>query len=102
MLDILKENDLYLKPKKCKFEKDEIEYLGVRVGQNSLRMDLRKLESVSSWPTPRKPTHVRQFLGFTGYYRYFVPNYSKIARPLLDLTKKNSRMGLGKTTTRGI
>jgi hypothetical protein len=52
VLDILKENDLYLKPEKCEFEKDEIEYLGVRVGRNSLRMDPKKLESVSSWPTP--------------------------------------------------
>jgi hypothetical protein len=58
VLNILKENDLYLKPEKCEFEKDEIEYLGVRVGRNSLRMDPKKLESVSSWPTPRKPTHV--------------------------------------------
>jgi hypothetical protein len=79
MLDILKKNDLYLKPEKCEFEKDEIEYLEVRVGRNSLRMDPKKLESVSSWLTPQKPTHIRQFLGFTGYYQYFVPNYSKIA-----------------------
>jgi hypothetical protein len=96
VLDILEENDLYLKPEKCEFEKDEIEYLGVRVGRNSLRMDPKKLESVSSWPTPRKPTHVRQFLGFTGYYRYFVPNYSNIARPLLDLTKKTVEWDWGK------
>jgi len=37
---------------------------------------------------PQTPTDIRKFLGFTGYYRYFVPNYSKIAQPLLDLTKK--------------
>ena len=88
ILDVLEKNDLYLKPEKCEFEKDEIEYLGVIVGRNSLRMDPKKLQAVASWPVPRNPTGVRQFLGFTGYYRYFVPNYSKIARPLLELTRK--------------
>ena len=51
-------------------------------------MDPNKIKGVASWPTPTNPTEIRQFLGFTGYYRYFIPNYSKIARPLLDLTKK--------------
>jgi Reverse transcriptase (RNA-dependent DNA polymerase) len=88
ILDKLEENDLYLKPEKCKFEKEEIEYLGVIIGQNHLRMDPKKLKGVADWPIPRNPTEVRGFLGFTGYYRYFVPNYSKIARPLLDLTKR--------------
>ena len=53
-------------------------------------MDPEKVKGVANWQTPRTPTEVRQFLGFTGYYRYFVPNYSKIARPLLDLTKKTT------------
>ncbi len=51
-------------------------------------MDPKKLKGVANWTTLQNPTQIRQFLGFTGYYRYFVPNYSKIARPLLDLTKK--------------
>jgi hypothetical protein len=84
----LEEHDLYLKPEKCEFAKGEIEYLGVIIGQNKIRMDPRKLKGIADWPVPRNPTEVRQFLGFTGYYRYFMPNYSKIARPLLDLTKK--------------
>src|SRR5260221_11543516 len=52
-------------------------------------MDPQKLSGVADWQMPKNPTDVRSFLGFTGYYRYFVPNYSKIARPLLDLTKKH-------------
>ena len=89
VLDILEQNNLYLKLEKCEFEKEEIEYLEVIVGHNTLRMDPRKLAAVADWPTPKNPTNVRQFLGFTGYYQYFVPNYSGIARPLLDLTKKS-------------
>jgi hypothetical protein len=88
ILDKLEEHDLYLKPEKCKFAKEEIEYLGVIIGQNKICMDPGKLKGITDWPVPRNPTEVRQFLGFTGYYRYFVPNYSKIARLLLDLTKK--------------
>ena len=89
ILDKLQENDLYLKPEKYEFAKQEIEYLGVIIGRNKLRMDPKKLKGVADWQVPTNPTEVRQFLGFTGYYRYFVPNYSKIAQPLLDLTKKS-------------
>jgi hypothetical protein len=52
-------------------------------------MDSGKLRGIVNWPVPQNPIEVQQFLGFTGYYRYFVLNYSKIAQPLLDLTKKN-------------
>src|SRR6266852_4562915 len=88
VLEVLERNGLYLKSKKCEFEKPEIEYLGVIVGQNSLQMDPKKLQSMAEWAPPKNPIEVRQFLEFTGYYWYFVQNYSKIARPLLDLTKK--------------
>ena len=88
ILDILEENDLYLKPEKCEFLKTEIDYLGVIIGNNQIKMDPFKLKGIADWVTPQNPTDIRKFLGFTGYYRYFVPNYSKIARPLLDLTKK--------------
>jgi len=53
-------------------------------------MDPDKVKGVADWQRPRSPTEVQQFLGFTGYYRYFVLNYSKITRPLLDLTKKTT------------
>jgi hypothetical protein len=90
VLDKLEANDLYLKPEKCEFDREEIEYLGVIVGKNRIRIHPKKLKGVEDWPTPHNPTGVRQFLGFTGYYRYFVPNYSKIARPLLELTRKDT------------
>jgi len=79
VLDILEKNDLYLKPEKCDFLKKEIDYLGVIIGDNKIKMDLSKLKGVMDWVTPQNPTDIRKFLGFTGYYRYFVPNYSKIA-----------------------
>jgi hypothetical protein len=68
VLDKLEEHDLYLKPEKCKFAKEEIEYLGVIIGQNRICMDPGKLKGITDWPVPRNPTEVQQFLGFTGYY----------------------------------
>ncbi len=79
ILNILEEHDLYLKPEKCAFEQEEINYLGVIVGQGTLKMDPKKIQGVVDWSPPKTVTEVRQFLGFTGYYRYFIPNYSKIA-----------------------
>jgi hypothetical protein len=49
-------------------------------------MDDTKVEKVSNWQTPRNITEIHKFLGFTGYYRYFIKDYLKIARPLLQPT----------------
>ena len=58
VLTKLEENDLYLKPEKCEFEKEEIEYLGVIVGRNHLKMSPKKLQGVADWPVPKTPTNV--------------------------------------------
>ncbi len=68
MLHKLEQNDLYLKPKKCDFEKKEIDYLGIIVSNSKIQMDPKKLNSVADWPIPKNPTDIHKFLGFTGYY----------------------------------
>jgi hypothetical protein len=88
VLDKLRKHDLFLKPEKCLFEKRSMEFLGVVLGNGTIQMDPTKLKGVADWPTPRTVKDVRGFLGFTGFYRYFVPHYSQIARPLIDLTRK--------------
>ena len=70
------------------FTQKRIEFLGVVLENNTIQMDPTKIKGVAEWPYPRNPTDVRSFLGFTGFYRYFIPNYSHVAQPLLDLTKK--------------
>ena len=100
IFDILAKHDLYLKPEKCQFEQTSIEFLGVIVGDGQLKMDPKKLAGVADWKPPTTPTEIRKFLGFTGYYRYFVPNYSKIARPLLALTHKEKIWSWGEEQTR--
>jgi len=88
ILDKLEKHDLYLKPEKCMFMQKRIKFLGVVLENNTIQMDPTKIKGIAEWPYPRNPTDVRSFLGFTGFYRYFIPNYLHVARPLLDLTKK--------------
>ena len=88
ILQKLQENDLFLKPEKCRFAQKSVEYLGVIVGTNGVGMDSVKLNGLLDWPTPRSVTEVRSFLGFGNFYKPFIADYAKTARPLHDLTKK--------------
>ena len=59
-------------------------------------MDLTKVEGIKNWPRPAKVKDVRSFLGFCNFYRPFIPSFSKIAKPLNELTTKMSHSS-GKT-----
>jgi hypothetical protein len=86
ILTKLLEHNLFLKPEKCSFKQPSIEFLGVCIMQGQVQMDDIKVDKVHHWRPPTNVTEVRKFLGFTGYYRYFIKDYSKIACPLLQLT----------------
>jgi hypothetical protein len=88
MLTTLEEHDLFLNIKKCQFEKLTIEFLRVHIGQGQVKMQDSKVEKVRTWKPPRNVQEVCRFLGFTGYYRYFIQGYSSIARLLTQLTKQ--------------
>jgi hypothetical protein len=88
VLQKLRDNDLFLKPEKCHFHKKEVEYLGVIVGKGQVKMDPIKVKGITDWPTPTNLSELRSFLGFGNYYKDFIPDYSRITRPLHDLTKK--------------
>ena len=68
VLEILRENTLYLKHTKCKFEQSETEYLGLIVGHQMVKMDEAKVKGVTSWPVPITRKQVRSFLGFLNFY----------------------------------
>ena len=78
VLDILEANDLYLKPEKCEFKQEEIDYLGVIVGKNRLWMDPKKIKGVAGWPTPTTPTEVLQFLALQGVIDTLYPTTPKL------------------------
>ena len=80
--------DLFLCPEKCTFNRTSVEYLGIIISEGELCMDPVKLEAVHKWPRPKPVKDIQKFLGFCNFYRRFVKNYSELARPLFDLTKK--------------
>lgn len=89
VLQRLKEHDLYAKPEKCTFEAESIEFLGLIISHNEIRMDPVKVDGVANWPLPRNVKDVQSFLGFGNFYRRFIEGFSRVARPLFDLTKKD-------------
>ncbi len=90
VLQRLRENHLYVSPRKCDFMKSEIEFLGMIVGHNEIKVDDREIEAIREWPKPKTITDVRSFLRLAQFFRRFVPEFSSIAYPLTNLTKKNN------------
>jgi hypothetical protein len=86
VLEKLLQHNLFLKPEKCTFKQPAIKFLGIRVTQGEVQMDDTKVEKVRNWKPPMDVTEICKFLGFMGYYCYFIKDYSKITWPLLQLT----------------
>ena len=85
----LRSYGLQLKSSKCHLFRASVPFLGHIVGRRGLECDPKKIEDVKSWPVPDCLKSVRQFLGFVGYYRRFIPRFADIATPLVYLTGKD-------------
>ncbi|GKC27747.1 putative reverse transcriptase domain-containing protein, partial [Tanacetum coccineum] len=96
MLELLTKEKLYAKFSKCEFWLQEVHFLGHVVNQSGIHVDPSKIEAVKNWKAPTTPSEVRSFLGLAGYYRCFIMNFSKIAKPLTSLTQKNQKYEWGK------
>ena len=81
----LKAAGLKLKPSKCDLLKQQINYLGHVVSTEGVSTDPEKIKAAAERPQPTTVTEVRSFLGFVSYYRRFIPNFSKVAKPLNKL-----------------
>ena len=91
VLQKLRDNDLFLKPEKCEFEKQEVEYLGFIIRPERIAMDPKKLAGIEDWPSPKTVRQVRSFIGFGNFYRRFIERFSHIVKPLTALTKKETK-----------
>jgi len=91
----LEENDLFVKPEKCKWKVREVEFLGVVIGLGGVRMQKEKVDGMLSWLTPRSAKDVQKFMGLANYYRRFIQDFSRVAKPLNMLVGKDRKWEWG-------
>ena len=87
----LEENDLYVKPEKCKWKIREVGFLGVVIGLDRIKMEEKKVKGVLEWPTLKCVKDVQKFLELANYYRQFIEEFTLVARPLHDMVKKDKK-----------
>ena len=85
----IRDAGLKLRPDKCSFLKTEVEFLGHIISINGIKPDPRNIEKVKECRTPTTPREIKSFLGLASYYRKFVEGFSKIAHPMIELTKES-------------
>jgi len=91
VLKRLEKNDLYIKPEKCVWKVRKIGFLEVVIGPNGIEMEKEKIDGVLSWLEPKNIKDVRKFLGLANYYRRFIKDFARIARPMNILTQKDMK-----------
>jgi hypothetical protein len=91
VLQRLRDHQLYVKFSKCEFWLTEVQFLGHVVSSEGISVDLSKVREVLDWKPPRTVHQVRSFLSLAGYYRRFIPNFSKIVKPIMGLLKKEEK-----------
>ncbi|GJR92171.1 putative reverse transcriptase domain-containing protein [Tanacetum coccineum] len=90
-----KKEELYAKFSKCEFWINTVKFLGHVIDSSGIHVDPAKIEAVKNWASPTTPSEIRQFLGLAGYYRRFIEGFSKIAKPMTELTQKNQKFDWG-------
>ncbi|EIW70139.1 hypothetical protein TREMEDRAFT_30259, partial [Tremella mesenterica DSM 1558] len=88
VFEVLRKASLYVKASKCEFERDSVVFLGFVVSSKGVSVNPEYIDAITSFPRPKNLRESRGFIGVVSYYRRFVPNFSKIARPINDLTRK--------------
>ena len=91
----LEENNLFVKPEKCVWKVREVGFLGVIIGEDGVRMEKEKVQGVIEWPVPKSMKDVQKFLGLANYYRWFVKDFTTIAKLLHETTRKDKKWNWG-------
>jgi hypothetical protein len=90
VLICLRAAHLRLKPEKCEWHKEEVEFLGFVVGRYGVKISNSKIQVVKDWPTPKTVKNIQEFLGFVNFNRRFIKDYSTKALSLTKLTRKDT------------
>jgi len=91
ILKRLEKNNLFIKPKKCKWKVREVEFLGVVIGPRGVEMQKKKVEGVLNWPVSRNIKEVQKFLDLANYYRRFIKDFARLAALLHVLVRKEQK-----------
>ena len=91
ILKRLAENNLYVKLEKCKQKIREVEFLGVVIGPERIKMKKEKVKRVLDWLTVKGVKNMQKFLGLTNYYQQFIKDFTAIARLLYNMIKKDHK-----------
>jgi hypothetical protein len=84
VLQRLRDHHLYAKFSKCEFWLDIYKFLGHTISSDGISVDPSKVQEVMDWKPPTSVHQIRSFLGLAGYYRRFIPDFSKIAKPMTE------------------
>ena len=87
----LEENDLYVKLEKCRWKVREVEFLGVVIGPERIKVEKEKVKGVLEWPTPKCIKNIQKFLELANYCCWFIEEFTTVAKPLHNLVKKNKK-----------
>jgi hypothetical protein len=90
-LQRLRDHQLYTKFNKCAFWLKEVPFLGHVISAEGIAVDSSEVQEVLDWKSPRSVMQIRSFLRLAGYYRRFIPNFSKIATPMTKLLEKDTK-----------
>jgi ribonuclease HI len=88
VLQRLRDHKLYAKFSKCEFWLDSVKFLGHTISKDGISVDPSKVQEVMDWKPPKSVHQIRSFLGLASYYCRFIPNFSRIAKPITELLKK--------------
>ena len=91
VLKQLKENDLFVKPEKCKWKVREMEFLGVVIRPKRVEIQKEKVEEVLNWPVSQNIKEVQKFLGLANYYQQFIKDFARVVAPLYILVRKEEK-----------
>ncbi|QRV92843.1 Retrotransposable element Tf2 protein [Ceratobasidium sp. AG-Ba] len=86
VLTRLQKHNLFCNPEKCHFAVTTVTYIGLVITPEGISMEKEKVKAIMEWPAPLTVKQVQSFLGFANFYRRFIENFSRIARPLHILT----------------
>lgn len=94
VLDRLEQHELFIKPSKCEWMVQQVDFLGFTVTATDAGTTITpmhsKIDAVTDWPLPRTQTQMRSFMGFANTFRSFIDGFSHISAPLFDLLKRLS------------